>query len=67
MYDMAASSLLPKITLETLNDVCAKLAISSRIVTHKPTFSASETQAVLPAGCLVQKTVTGQAADKLVL
>lgn len=34
---------------------------------HGPTFSAAETQSVLPAGCLVQKTLTGRVADEVIL
>lgn len=58
---------LPDETLRTLDDLCVQLAIPINVVRHKSTFSAAETQAVLPEKCLVQKTVTGRAANKIVL
>jgi hypothetical protein len=58
---------LPARTLRQLTDICMHLSIPIKIAHHGPTFTAAQTQAVLPGDCLVQKTVTGKVEDKLIL
>ncbi len=65
MFDGVMDTALPAYTLGQLERLCVRLSLPTRIVNHQPTFSAAETQSVLPKGCLVQKTVTDQVADKL--
>jgi hypothetical protein len=43
------------------------LGIPMQTIRHRITRSAHETQATLPDGCLVQKSVTGKFGDQLVL
>ncbi|MCH5584015.1 hypothetical protein MK805_03430 [Shimazuella sp. AN120528] len=47
-----------------LVNLCKLGNIPSTTFFHQPTRSAAETQAVLPKGCLVQKTITCKLADK---
>lgn len=58
---------LPLETVLVLKALCSDLGILGRHVWHPVTGTAKETQAVLPKGCLVQKTVTGKMAGKLLL
>lgn len=60
-------STLPTRTVRQLTALCEEFDIPTKIVTHAPTFSAAETQAVLPEDCLVQKTITDRVDGKLLL
>jgi hypothetical protein len=64
---MVEVGMLPTRTIRQLFNTCEQLAVPVTVVNHAPTFTAAETQAVLPQGCLVQKTITGRVADKLIL
>lgn len=66
MVDIANDS-LPDHARQLLYRLCHMLSIPIVISQHRPTFSAAETQSVLPASCLVQKTLTGRVADKIIL
>ncbi len=63
----STASALPLSVVDLLQTLCTRLALTNSVIEHGPTFSAAETQAVLPPGCLVQKTVTDRVADKLVV
>lgn len=54
-------------TREQIESLCQQLSIPTSTAWHEPTFTALETQAVLPEGCLVQKTITGSVAEQIVL
>ena len=67
-YSSAPATIaLPVETVRLLNALRSDLGIPGRSVWHPATRTAEETQAVLPKGCLVQKTLTGKMADKLLL
>lgn len=61
------ASALPAHTLRKVDDLCRRLSIPTTIARHAPTLTAAETQAVLPESCLVQKTITGCVANKIIL
>jgi len=64
---MATDIRLPMELVKTMQNDCHEIRLSQRVIRHEATYSAAETQGVLPTDCLVQKSVTGLLGDKIVL
>lgn len=65
-----AAGTLSRKTIHTICDIATSLGITNlpeRIITHAPSFSAHEKQALLPPNTYVQKTLTAHFSSYLVL
>ena len=61
-----ASTSLERLPEDELSTVWERRPLHARLVRHRPSLSASETQELLPPGVLVQKTVTLALGESLV-